>query len=487
MYVQGVEPLEWAMPTEAIALHLEELARGGIRRLLVNVPPGFAKSVLTEVLFPAWVWTWWPRCQFLCGSYSEEAALRDSVRCRAVVESEWYRDSYSGPAGWTLRSDQNVKSHFVNTAGGERFAVGRGGTGRRAHIVLVDDPLEREEARSKAAREEALLWIRETLTQRFVDARTGLMAMIMQRLHEEDPSEYVRQAGWQGLVLPTMFEENRRCVTYRTVGTNGSTRSEEFWRDPRTEEGQLLFPERFPREVVEQKRADLGEVGFAAQEQQRPSPAAGNLFRREDWRFWVPCDTGGEELAHLRVSRPTGCSDEAARELPARLDEVLISVDATFRETKDGSFVAIHVWGKSGARRLLLDRVKRRMDFSDTVRAMKDVIKNWPQAKKKVVEAKANGSAIISTLEREHGVSGLIPENPGTASKEERASAYLPYHRAHNIELPDGAPWLGEYVEEHATFPNGRYNDDVDAQSQALRHLEAPRSGAELMRQAYGR
>ena len=144
------------------------------------------------------------RCQMMFASYAAELSVRDSVRCRAVIESEWYREMYMKPGNWALTRDQNAKGYFVNTAGGERFSTGIGGTGRRAHIIGIDDPLEAVDAHSKAARTAANEWIGQTLSQRFIDPAKDRTVMIMQRLHDEDPSGFVLDGGgWEHLMLPS--------------------------------------------------------------------------------------------------------------------------------------------------------------------------------------------------------------------------------------------------------------------------------------------
>lgn len=500
--VPQVDPLVWGWHLDAMALHYEAVARGQIGKLLVNIAPGTGKSVIQAVLWPAWIWTWWPEAQILSGCYADELAVRDSVRCRAVVESEWYRRAYSVPAGWTLRGDQNRKDRFANTAGGERYAtsVGGGTTGERAHVIAIDDPLNAIDALSKAERDRSTRWLGQTVSQRFVDPRRPRIAMVMQRLHEEDPSAWILSGGnVEHLCLPSELDSKRRCSpgctscgpdgrarTYRTV-VNGHAERVLLWEDPRTEDGELLFPERFPLEVLTAAKAPnaLGHEGYASQHGQTPTPAGGNMFKRTDWRFWKPDGTASDDAAGLIAQRPRECYDGPARPRPESFDRLTISVDGTFKRTERGSFVAIHVWGASGARRLLLDRVHERMDYDACERALVGdrsmgreheiggVLGRWPDYTECVVEDKANGSMLVNRLTNVLGVARVIAEPSGTDSKEQRASVYsLPYHRAGNVELKEGAPYLEEYIAEHASFPLGRHNDDVDAQSQALRHME---------------
>lgn len=487
--VPQVDPLTWGWHMDAMCLHYEAVARGEIAKLLVNICPGSAKSVIMAVLWPAWIWTWWPECQFLSGSYADELAVRDSLRCRAVVESEWYRETFSRRAGWTLRADQNRKDRFANTAGGERYAtsVGGGGTGERAHVIGIDDPLNAIDALSKSERDRATRWLGQTISQRFVDPKRPRMAMVMQRLHEDDPSAWMLAGGGvEHLCLPSEFDPARRARTFHVV-RNGHEARELFWEDPRQVEGELLFPERFPAEVLEAAKAPnaLGAEGYAAQHDQRPTPAGGNMFKRADWRFHKLDGLALEDAEGMAAQRPKGCYEGPALPRPSTFDRLLISVDGTFKRTERGSYVAIHVWGSSGARRLLLDRIHERMDYDACERALVGdrslglehdvggIIGKWPDAREIVVEDKANGSMLVNRLSTVLGIPGVVAEPSGRDSKEQRASVYsLPYQRAGNVELPDGAPWLEAYVAEHDAFPLGRHNDDVDAQSQGLRRME---------------
>jgi predicted phage terminase large subunit-like protein len=463
------EKLQWGWHLEALCDHLQAVADGHIRRLLINIAPGMAKSKLCAVLWPAWVWARQPQTQFLCATHTYSLAERDSGYCRQLIESPWYR--YRFMHEWAIKTDQNAKHFWANTKEGHRLASGIGGTGLRADAIVLDDPLQAVDAYSDAARNHAERWIGHTLTTRFNDQATGRIVAIMQRLHHRDPSAFLLAGGgYEHLMLPSEFESSRRCITFGKF--DGERR--EFWRDPREQDGEVLFEAKFPKEVLEAAKAPnaLGADGFAAQHQQRPSAEGGGMFKVQAWRFWRY-----SEQADSSKQRPivdgVPCWDGPANTCNVDdLDEVLISVDATFRKTVKGSFVAIHVWGKTGSRRLLLDRVHARMDFTETVKALLSVISRWPQARKKLIEGKANGDAIISTLTAEHAITGIIPVNPGDASKEQRAHAMQPYQAAGNVELPDGAPWLGEYIGEHAAFPAG-YNDDVDAQSQALQGFEA--------------
>lgn len=480
-YVPQADPLVWSWHMDALCDHMEEVARGGIRKLLINIPPGHAKSIIVCVLFPAWVWTWWPKCQFLCASYSAALSVRDSLRCRAVIESDWYRGAYSGPKQWTLRRDQNAKHWFVNTRGGERFSTGIGGVGRRAHIILIDDPLDASDRSSEAVRKTTNDWIGTTLSQRFVDARQGRVCMIMQRLHQDDPSGHVLKGGdWQHLMLPSLFEPKRRSATFHYKP--GSTQLWPFWQDPREVAGQELFPQRFPCAVLEdfQKPNQLGARGFAEQHQQRPEPAEGNLFKRAWWRFWKPEGTAAAGAA----PRPDGCLTAEvmpAIALPQKFTKIIITVDANFKKKKDADRVSILTIAEFRGRRFVINRRKGPFGFLLAVKEIraerKAIIERFHRRPDAIViELAANGDAIVETLQED------FPEVVGVTAeggKLSRAEAVSPQIESGNYYLPEGADWIDDYVHELAVFPNGSHDDDVDSTSQGLTYLS--REGPDLL------
>jgi len=482
-------PFVGGMHIDAICLHLEAVTRGEIRRLLVTVPPRHSKSLIVSVLWPAWIWISRPEWRSLFVSHSSALSVEHSRLCRQLIESDWYQERLAKPGGWALAEDQNAKDDYQTTRGGRRASYGITSkiTGHGGDLVVVDDPLADADALSEAARNEAKRIIGRELPVRLNDQRTGRMVMIMQRLHDDDPAAFVLSGGlWEHLCLPTEFEIHRRSVTYRIRHQPEGAVREELWRDPRTQEGELLNPARFPREVVEELKSAtvLGASGFEAKHQQRPSPEGGGLFKKADWRFWKPDGTAPSDADGMIAQRPRGCYSGPANPRPFRIDRLVISVDGTFKETTSGSFVAIHVWGASGSRRLLLDRVHARMDYDATEQALVGmrsrgreypiggVLGKWSDYELLVVEDKANGSALVKRLSDVLGIPRVIAESVNDGNKQQRASVFLlPYVRAGNVELPDGAPWLDEYVGEHAAFPMGRHNDDVDAGSQALKVL----------------
>lgn len=457
--VEPGEPLIENWHLGAIAEHLEAVAAGQIQQLIINQPPGTAKSLMCAVFFPAWIWTFWPEFRSIFTSWHAELASRDSVRCRSILSCDEYRAEFSDPAGWSFSSDQDEKTYYENTRKGVRqsFGVGTGGTGFRANMVVVDDPISVEQAFNKKLRERSIRWWDKTMSSRLSNPERDRKIAIGQRTHDEDLfGHLIKRGTYTHLNLPAEYDPKRCCVTIRKVGDD-----EVIWEDPRTVEGELLFPGFLTRAFLDSEREVLGAADYAGQYQQAPYPPGGSIFLTESWRFWKPDgkapDVGGK--------RPEGCWDGPAAPLPEDFDEILISVDCAFKDKASSSYVDIAAWGKRGPDRYLLDKIRGKWSFTKTLARLMAFCLMWPKARKKLVEAKANGIAIEDVLRAE--ISGILLREP-KGSKEARAHAVSPQQESGHIYLKDGAPWLADYVSELQAFPNGSNDDQVDTTTQAL-------------------
>lgn len=471
--LEPTTPLEWWWHHDAIAGGFQVTIDDWIRhrrdptyvqRILnldVNVPPGTLKSRIVSVYGPAWVWTKWSSWRVLCLSGNPVVALRDAVFSRQVIESDWYQATFR--PDWRMSEDQDAKGNYANTAGGFRLSQGWGAkaTGSRADCIIADDPNNMAEIHSETIREGVNQAWDTGWANRRNDLRTDPAIAIQQRGHERDfTGHVVAQGGWSHLVIPMEYDPTRA----KPWPIGGG--------DPRTTPGEVLQPARFTPAVlaVERKR---GSYYYAGQFQQNPAPAGGGMFKRSHWRFWKPDGvTGGD------APRPDGCWAGPARALPADLDGVLISCDAAFKGAADNDRVSFTVWGWKGADRYLLDRVTDTMSFTQTIARLRLICARWSQALKKLIEDKANGPAIIDLLRSE--IQGLIPVDP-QGGKEARAWACQPEIESGNVFLPDGAPWLEEYIGEFDAFPRGAHDDDVDSTTQALNHLHEPLSVADAL------
>lgn len=263
--------------------HLEAVTEGRIQFLLMTVPPGMMKSLLM-VFWTAWEWgpVGRPDLQTLATSYSQPNVLRDNLKLRRLIESDQYQAAWS----MKLRGDQNAKGKFENTGNG--FSEARpfsSMTGGRGDRVKVDDPHSTETAESDAERKTAVRIFREGITDRLNDLTSSAMVIIMQRLHQQDVAAVALELdlGFVHLNLPMEFEGER--VDKDGKKTGGPCRTyvdgELFFEDPRTQDGELLFPERFPRAEIERLKRAKGSYAYAGQYQQRPTPRDGGTFKRE--------------------------------------------------------------------------------------------------------------------------------------------------------------------------------------------------------------
>jgi hypothetical protein len=303
----------------AICEHLQALTEGRLRHLIINVPPGHAKSLLTAVFWPAWTWIDHPESRWLFSSYREPLATRDSVKCRRLIESDWYQQRWADR--YQLSGVQNEKDHFANDRTGYRVVVPMtGGTGERGDYVVVDDPHSVDQAQSDAERTGAVEWWNGSMSTRQNDFATGHKVVIQQRLHEADlTGDLLIRGGYEMLCLPAEFEPDRRCST--SIG----------WTDPRTELGQLLWPEKVTQADLESLKTTLGSYRYAGQYQQRPSPEGGGMLKKHWWRYWQP---RGVHLPPVAVKMPDGTIEQrVAIPLPAKFDLKLQSWDMAFKGT----------------------------------------------------------------------------------------------------------------------------------------------------------
>ena len=446
-------PLAWNWHLDAIAEHLEAVAKRQIRDLVINVPPGSGKSRWASVLFPSWVWTFDPGRRFLCASFSEKLVLRDARAMRSLTSSAWYRARW--PAVEYPRDDSASASAalYANTRKGFRKSETIRGqwTGEHGDDLLTDDPIDPMGAASTAELDACFEWYTGTMPTRFRDHTTSTRTLVMQRLHERDLTQEFKRAGATVLCLPMRFDPHH---------------PDRYARDPRTTAGDLLIPARFPSEELDKVEKTLGPTRTAAQMQQRPVPAGGAIFRAEWFRRWT--------------------------ELPAT-GIWSMEVDATFRLTTDGSYVVIQVWCDDGPRRYLVDQRRERMGFNSTLAAIRAMRAQWPKARTVRIEGKANGDAVMDVLRAEIG--GIVEVQPD-GGKEARANACQGEVAAGDVYLPDetharypdgrvGAPWVPGFLHEAISFPKGESDDQVDAMTQHLNAVGG--SYASRLRAAMGK
>ena len=442
---------------EVTCAHLEAVAQGQIRQLLINIPPRYSKSLICAVMFPAWVWTWWPSAKFIYVSYSSALSMRDALKARDLMYTPWYRRTFA--PSWELKEDQNAKGRYENTAQGFRVStsVGAMATGEGGDFVIGDDLHAVDEAYSatRADIQAAVDFWRTTMPSRVTNWKTTCRVVVGQRIAEDDVSGTIlAQDAYEYLVLPQRYVPPGPGVPVSQTSLG--------FVDWRTHAGELLCPARMGE--TEDAALTLSPQARAAQFQQQPTSDATSLFKLEDWRIY-------HAMPPIEL-----------------FDFVVQSWDMATKKTATSSHVAGHVWGfkaveVEGVGRCyapwLLDRVYARMDFPETVQAVEDLSEAWPTVERKLIEDKANGTPVYAVLRGT--MPGLVPIDPGKyGGKKQRAEAVAWLQRKQLAWVPAPAlkPWVTEYMHLMQRFAGDPRDeaDDVDATSQAWRlALPAPK------------
>ena len=463
-------PLIWNWHMSAVCLHLQAVIEGRIRKLLINVPPGSAKSKITVVYWPAWVWTFRPQWSTLVATYAEDLAKNHLLDLRRLIQSPWYRETFQ--IRWELQDDRNTSLCFANTKLGKvtGFGIGGIGTGYRGENILVDDALKAQDADSDSAKIECENWWTSTMKTRTNTPKKDTIVGISQRLAEDDWSGYrLAEGTYTHLRIPMCYESTPTC-SCKTC-TKGET--DIGWKDPRKREGELLFPDRWGEEEVAELKND--PIIFATQQQQDPVAVSAGAVEYADFcKVWV---RPGEphkpvQIVAQEVNTPWNVhlieQDPAENTLYWQWDKQIMVLDATFKNLATCDLVALGVFGKKGANVYLLDLFWERADVVQTMTAIHTAMHKYPLAHAKLIEDKANGSAIVTMLQDK--IPGIIPI-PAKSSKASRFQAVIPFLKAHNLILPLHAPWRVKFIQELVGFPRAKHDDAVDLVAHGLAHL----------------
>lgn len=463
---------------DAICQHLEAVTDGRLTRLLMNVPPGSAKSLLVSVFYPAWEWG--PRgmmsMRYIATSFKEDAVLRDNRRMRTLVTSEWYQKHW--PQVQLIRQGE---LSFENSATGWREGAAFGSlTSKRGDRLIIDDPHSVEKAESAVDRQRTVARFREGAFNRLNDQTNSAIIVIMQRINEGDISGEIldNNLGYEALILPMEYESSRHCET--SIG----------FSDWRSVEGELLCPERFPPATIAQMKNESNNYVWAGQYQQRPNPRGGGIFPYNSWEFWT------KELATKYGKNENQFPD---------FELVIGSVDGAFTEKKENDFSAMVVLGvwvdiNQTSQIMVMNCWQERLPFSDAVEKIIRTARGDPvraggarsmKIDRLLIENKATGISLSQEIMRltkdENFAVHLI--NPGREDKQARAHSISHLHREEkedgtvrngNVYVPtvtqsNGAVWPRHWVDslmvQAAKFPKGRHDDLVDAYVQGVRWL----------------
>jgi predicted phage terminase large subunit-like protein len=416
-----------------IADHLQALFEGQLNYnyLLINIPPGFGKSLIVSVFLPTWLWISHPETRFLTGSKTEELAIRDARRARTLLMSKWWQDNWG--SRWKFAGDENRKRGYENDKQGFRniFSVLSNVTGKRGERI-IDDPNDASETYNVERLKSTNDWYAGTFSTRMNPLERTKTVIIMQCISQGDFSSYILDTLGDRVLhicLPMEFEPDRRCVT-------------PLGEDPRTEDGEFLWNAITP-EFIEEQKLLLGHR-YAAQYQQRPAPLEGAIFKLDDFHYYDP------------------------DKKPDHFDKIIDSTDVAEKTGKTNDYSVITVWGILGNKKYLLDRWRGRLEYPDLKKKW-EAIGDAYRPHQRLVEDKSSGTPLLQEMQS-NSKYPVLPIKP-KGSKEARADAVRPEFQAGNVLFPNGKSWMPEYTEELLLFPACEHDDQVDSTTQFLNYM----------------
>lgn len=468
---------------ESICDHLEAVTRGDIIRLLITVPPGTSKSLLSNVFWPAWEWGPMDMShkRYISFAHKEANSERDTRRCGNLIRSEWYMNKWGDRVIMDPARNSNTAYDTMNRGFREVGSVGGGVTGRRADRLICDDLHSVIAAESEPKREGVLYWFAEELSNRLNSISKSAIVVIMQRVHEMDVAGMIleKELGYHHLMIPMHFEPERRCYSVVKSTYMDSPKELVFYNhdkhawqkerpeeiinprmeyrynvDPRVEDGELMFPELFPHDAVENLEKTMAAMGgsyaIAGQMQQRPAPRSGGMFKRSDWIIVDEKDVPktfanvvrGWDLA---ATKDGGGAQTAGVKIGITHDDKIYVMDSHCGR-----------WGPNE----VITQIKNTAEIDG-----KFVRISIPQDPGQA--GKVQKSSYAAEL---HGYD--VSFSPETGDKETRAIPFAAQVEAGNVYLVRGS-WNSGYINEAAMFPRGQLKDRIDASSRAYGELIA--------------
>lgn len=459
-----------------ICAHLEAITNGQLNddgtfynRLLVNVPPGTMKSLLIGVFWPAWEWGPCnkPHMRYVCASHSLDLAIRDSLRMRRLVTSEWYQGLWGDRV--KITGDQNAKAKFETTATGFRQACAFTGiTGYRGDRVIVDDPHSVDDANSDAKRETVTTLFKEAVTSRLNNPDESAIVVVMQRLNEGDVSGVIldNDMGYDHIMLPMRFDPHRACVT--RLG----------YADPRDVDGELLFPDRFPLHVVERDEAAMGPYATAGQYAQSPEPRGGGIIKDLWWKLWDRNEYPGIE--YVVASLDTAYTTKSEND-PSALTiwgvfsspgegQATRSVDRYGRTIEVATSYQSEALGAT-AKVMMMYAWQGKLEIGDLVVKVEEICTRM-RVDLLLIENKAAGHSVAQEIRRVFNSASFAVQmyDPKTLDKVARLYSIQHIFSEGMVYAPN-KDWAEMVIRQTSSFPRGAHDDLVDTVSMGLKHL----------------
>lgn len=435
IHVTIKEEIVWNWHIEFLCEKLQEYGKAIINRepfpkeyLIINVPPGSSKSTIVSQFFPVWLWINDPTAVTISLSYSQNLSIRHGMRSRDIMNDEKFKRYFPHIK---FKPDQNNKMALGLEQGGVRIISSVGGTitGDHAHCLIIDDPLNVEESTSDAERSNANDFIRHTLPTRKKNSKLTPTIIVMQRLHEADPTGMLLEEMpelCEHICLPSEIDNNIRPTYLKEMYVDG-----------------LLDPVRVDKEVIESKRKALGSYHYAGQYLQKPAPSEGGIIKKDYFKII--------DQEHCPKGTVNFVVDSAYTE-----DE---------RNDPSGYLSYIHF----GNSIYITNFHKGYYDFNEQIKKLPEFAKanNYNNQSVIYVEPKASGKDLVSILKKQSNLNIKEDKSP-TKDKEARVNDIVSFLEAGRVFLVRGG-WNTDFITQCATFPNAKHDEEVDCLVMAAR------------------
>ena len=406
--------------------------------LIINISPGATKSTIATQMYNAWIWTIDPAQRIIASSYAHSLSLSHAIKTRDIITSDKYRDLFPEII---LKSDQSGKSDFRNMLGGQRFTTSTGGTvtGMHGHQIIVDDPVNPQQSASEADRLSANNFVTSTLSSRKIDKAVTPTILIMQRLHESDPTGVMLSKKNKKVKHINLPAEDRGNVIPPELADN--------YIDG------LMDPIRLSRDVLNEALIDLGSYGYAGQYGQNPAPHEGGLIKKE----WFPIIDWKPEYSTLSWN---------------------FVADTAYTENEENDPSGYLAYAKHNNDFIIRWAQTEYLEFPDLCKALPNFAQQHgylPNRSIIEVEPKASGKSLVQTLKRETGLN-VKEGKPPAKDKTARVKDSSPTMEAGRVKLIRG-PWNSEFLDQLATFPNAAHDEYVDCTTMMIGDTRQKKKG----------
>ena len=433
---------------EVICDKLTDVLEGKEKRLIINIPPRYMKSIICSVAFPAFILGKNPKARIIAVSYSDDLTSNLALKCKQVMESSWYQDIFPDTK---LSKNKKSTNDFETTRGGGRYATSVNGTltGRGADYIIIDDPIKPDDANSDTIREKTNNWYGSTLYSRLNNKNEGKIIVIMQRLHDEDFTGYLLKtdSSFKHIKIPAIAEKDEIW----TIRDRITGKEKIITRKKNTP----LHPQMENIEKLKEAQENMGQYSFSGQYQQNPAPREGGIIK-EAWLQYYNKEELFHSIAngHIKIRAIVQSWDTASK----------------IEQHNDYSACVTAIIDEDNVN-YILDIYKEKLEFPDLIR--KVVQKhNFTKEKYKnsinvLIEDQSSGTSLIQELKTNYNIypQEIKPEY----DKKTRLIAVSYLIENGKCLFPGDKPdWWFDFEQELVRFPKVKHDDQVDALTQLL-------------------